>query len=63
MIALVPDRFPNAKPVTPTIAYTYVAAGVDKLTFAPLYRADGSRLMFRCFVPLHARRRCIEVRS
>ena len=61
MIGLAPDRFPDARPVAARVSYSYVAAAVDKVTGFRVYRADGSPLLFRCFVPLHGHRRCLEV--
>lgn len=60
MIGLSPDRFPDARPVAATVSYSYLAAAVDRVTRFRLYRADGSPVMLRCFVPLRGRRQCVE---
>lgn len=63
MIGLAPDRFPDARPVTASVSYSYQAAAVDRATGFRIYRADGTPLMLRCFVPMGGRRRCLEVSS
>jgi hypothetical protein len=62
LIGLAPDRFPDARPVAASVSYSFVAAAADKASGFRLYRTDGSPLLLRCFVPLHGRRRCAEVR-